>query len=130
VLLWKFGLWMEGIGLWATLFFALACLAVVFHGTIWEVYVFDRPTQSYAFVRQFIHRKEIIEGALSQFTGAKVETHVGEESESYTVVLRQEGMFLTGAGEQTLREVIPLMNSFSNEAEIANAIDDFLHRKS
>ena len=110
--------------------FAIVCLAVaIFTGTIREVYVFDRTTGSYAFVRQFIHRKEVIEGALTQFTGAKVETHTHEDSKSYTVVLRQEGMFLTGVSEQTLRDEIPILNSFSNEASIANAIDDFLHRK-
>jgi hypothetical protein len=31
-------------------------------------------------------------------------------------------MFLTGATEQTLRENVPVLNSFWNESEIANAI--------
>lgn len=38
-------------------------------------------------------------------------------------------MFLTGVGEQTLREVVPIFNSYDREAEIANAIDKFLSRK-
>ena len=119
----------DSFGLWAMLIMSLVCLAGAVRGTIREVYVFDRTAGSYAFVRQFIHRKEVIEGALTQFTGARVETHTHEDSKSYTVVLRQEGMFLTGVSEQTLRDEIPILNSFHNEASIANAIDEFLHRK-
>lgn len=44
----------------AVIFLALACPAVAVHnGTIREVYVFDRTTNSYAFVRaidDFLHR--------------------------------------------------------------------------
>jgi hypothetical protein len=31
-------------------------------------------------------------------------------------------MFLTGVAEQTLRENVPIFNSFWNESEIANAM--------
>ena len=129
-LLWSFGSALDGLAIGVLVLFAIICLGVaVIFGTIREVYIFDRTTDSYTFIRQFLYRKEVIEGALSQFTGAKVETHTHEENQkTYTVVLRQEGMFLTGVSEQTLREEVPIFNSFSNEADIANAIDAFLHR--
>jgi hypothetical protein len=119
----------DAFGLWATGIFAVICLGLSFRGTIREVYYFDKTTDSYALVRQFIHRKEVIEGALSQFTGAYVKTERGDESESYFVVLKQEGMFLTGVSEQTLREEVPIFNSFGREARIANAISGFLNSK-
>lgn len=118
----------DSFGLWATGIVAVACLAACLRGTLREVYIFDRPSDSYTFVRQFIHRKETIEGALTQFTGARVETHHHENGESYTVVLRQEGMFLTGVAEQTLREEVPVLNSYTNETRIADAIARFLIR--
>jgi hypothetical protein len=63
----SFGLWAIGIP-------AAVCVVFLFRGTIREVYYFNKTTDSYAFVRQFIHRKEVIEGATSQFTGAYVKT--------------------------------------------------------
>lgn len=116
----------DWFGLWAIGFFAVACLLFSFRGTIREVYYFDQTTGSYSFIRQFIHRKEIIDGSMSQFTTAYVTTQENEESESYFVMLSKEGMFLTGVTEQTLREHVPIFNSFNNEARIANAISDFL----
>jgi len=116
-------------GLWAIAAPGVACAVLLFRGTIREVYYFDKTTDSYSFVRQFIHRKEVIEGSLSQFTGAYVKMEKGDESESYYVMLKQEGMFLTGVSEQTLREEVPIFNSFDNEARIANAISSFLPSK-
>ncbi len=120
---------LDSFGFWALGIFGLICLGLSFRGTIREVYFFDKATDTYAFVRQFIHRKEIVEGALSQFTGAYVETQTNDESESYFVVLKQEGMFLTGVNEQTLREAVPIFNSFDRESDIANAISAFLPSK-
>lgn len=118
----SFGLWAMGIP-------AAACVIFLFRGTIREVYYFDKTTDSYAFIRQFIHRKEVIEGAISQFTGAYVKTEENDESRSYLVMLKQEGMFLTGVSEQPLREEVPIFNSFDREARIANAISSFLPSK-
>ena len=120
---------LDSFGLWTLLVIAIVCLALSFRGTIREVYFFDKTTDTYAFVRQFIHRKEVIEGSMSQFTGAYVKTQTNDESESYFVVLNQEGMFLTGVSEQTLREAVPIFNSFAREADIANAISAFLPSK-
>lgn len=116
----SFGFWVIGI-------FALALLVLSLRGTIREVYFFDKTKDSYAFVRQFVYGKEIIEGALSQFTGAYVRTQTNDDSETYFVMLKQEGMFLTGVAEQTLREEVPIFNSFDSEARIANAISAFLN---
>jgi hypothetical protein len=52
-----------------------------------------------------------------------------DDSENYYVVLKQEGMFLTGVSEQTLREELPIFNSYDREAGIAHAISSFLHTK-
>jgi hypothetical protein len=116
-------------GLWAIGAPAAVSVFFMFRGTIREVYYFDKTTDSYAFVRQFIHRKEVIEGSISQFTGAHVKTVSNDESECYFVILNQEGMFLTGVGEQTLREEVPMFNAYDREARIANAISGFLTSK-
>jgi hypothetical protein len=116
-------------GLWVIAIPALACLIFLFRGTLREVYYFDKARDSYVFTRQFIHRREVIEGALSQFTGAYVKTETHDESKTYFVILKQEGMFLTGVNEQALREEVPIFNSFEREARIANAISGFLPSK-
>ena len=125
----------DSYGLWFTGIPALVCLAISLKGTIREAYYFDRTKDSYAFVRQFIYRREVIEGSLSQFTGAYVKTETNYNSESsgtsksYFVVLQQEGMFLTGVSEQRLREEVPIFNTHAREARIANAISGFLASK-
>jgi len=123
-----FRYWELGFNLLALAAPFLVCVFFLFQGTLREVYVFDRPSDSYFFTRQFIHRRDVIEGAMSQFTGAYVKTVTNDESESYYVVLKQEGMFLTGVSEQTLREVVPIFNSYDREAEIANAIEEFISK--
>lgn len=115
-------LWIVGVP-------AALCVIFLFRGTIREVYYFDKTTDSYTFIRQFIHRREVIEGALSQFTGAYVKTEEDDESESYFVILKQEGMFLTGVSEQTLRQEVPVFNSYDRESRIASAISAYLPSK-
>jgi len=125
----------ETIGLWATGIPALVCFVLTFRGTIREAYYFDKTKDSYALVRQFIYRRDVIEGSLSQFTGAYVKTETNYNSDSngtsksYFVVLQQEGMFLTGVTEQTLREETPIFNTYDREASIANAISGLLASK-
>ena len=109
LILFNFGMEVP-LGLFMTGMLAVACLFFLFRGTIREVYYFDKTTDSYVFTRQFIHRREVIGGALSQFTGAYVKTETYEDSKSYFVILKQEGMFLTGVSEQTLREEVPIFN--------------------
>ncbi len=119
----------DSFALWAIGLFLVGSLFFVFRGTIREVYNFDKSSDSYTFVRQFIYRREVIQGAMSQFTGARVKTVEDDESVSYFVVLNQEGMFLTGVSEQTLREEVPIFNTFDSEARIANAISGFIGSK-
>jgi len=119
----------DSLVLWATGISAAVCLVLSSRGTIREAYYFDGTKGSYAFVRQFIHRREVIEGSMSQFTGAHVKTEKNDESECYFVVLKQEGMFLTGVSEQMLREEVPIFNSFEREARIASAISGILPSK-
>jgi hypothetical protein len=57
-------------GVWTIGIPFLVCLIILFRGTIRESYCFDKEAGTYALVRQFIHGCEVIEGALSQFTGA------------------------------------------------------------
>jgi hypothetical protein len=107
---------------------AAVCAGVLFTGTLREIYYFDRTTGSYTFIRQFVHRREVIEGDAGQFKGTYVKTVTDDESESesYFVVLQQEGMFLTGETEQTLRQNVPIFNSYDRELRIAEAIRAFI----
>jgi len=116
-------------GLWVLAAPCLVSVIFLFRGTLREIYFFDKRADTYAFVRQFIHRKDVIEGSMSQFTGAYVKTETSGDSDTYFVMLKQEGMFLTGVSEQALREVVPMFNSFDQEAEIADAIEEFLRSK-
>ncbi len=113
---------LESFGVWVLALIAIGGLILALSQSIREVYYFDLPSDSYRFERQYIYRKEVIDGSLAQFTGARVKTETHDETETYYVVLTQEGMFLTGVTEQTLRENVPILNSFWNESEIANAI--------
>jgi hypothetical protein len=117
------------IGLLVVGLLMIGCVVLMLKGTIREVYYFDKTTESYTFIRQFIHRREVIEGGLNQFTGTYVKTVSDEDSESYFVILQQEGMFMTGVNEQTLRDEVPMFNSFDREARIASAISGFLPAK-
>ena len=135
------GLAMAGLGIWllvalgtAAMFGIVVCGVVAlgliffaFQQSVREVYYFDKTKDSYCFVRQFVHRRDVIEGSLEQFTGASVKTVTNDGNNSYFIVLNQEGMFLTGVSEQTLREEAPIFNTFSNEATIANAISSAIH---
>lgn len=104
----------------------LPCPVVSRHA-LRETYIFDKPTDTYRFTRQYLYKKEVIEGTLTQFRGAGVRTFTADDSESYSVTLHQGGMFLGGAGDQLLRESIPIMNSWDTEAGIANSSQEFLN---
>lgn len=120
----------DSYGLWITGILAVAALLITFTGTVREAYYFDKTKDSYAFVRQFIYRRELVEGSLGQFTSAYVKTEsYAENSKAYFVVLQQEGMFLTGVSEQILRQKPPIFNSYERESRIANAISGFLAGK-
>ena len=66
------------------------------------------------------------------FKGTVHEVYCFDRStDSHSLVRRfiHRRMFLTGVEEQTLREEVPLCNSFKREASIANAISSYLSRK-
>lgn len=120
----------DSYGLWITGILAVTALLITFTGTVREAYYFDKTKDSYAFVRQFIYRRELVEGSLGQFTSAYVKTEsYAENSKAYFVVLLQEGMFLTGVSEQILRQKPPIFNSYERESRIANEISGFLAGK-
>ena len=50
-------------------------------------------------------------------------------SESYSVVLPEDDMFLSGEVVQHLRDEVTALNTYSNESRIANAIAGFLYVK-
>jgi hypothetical protein len=115
--------------LWATGLPALVFLVLALRSSIREVYYFDKANDSYRFIRQFVYRKEVIDGAMGQFTGSYVKTvYDSDAGDIYYVILKQEGMFLTGVAEQVLREDVPMFNSYDNESSIADAITDFLRQ--
>lgn len=78
-------------------------------------------------MRQYVYKRDVIEGALSQFTDAEVRTVENDDSESHHVVLKQEGMFLAGVSEQFLRETTPTPNFYSTELRISSALSAFLN---
>ncbi len=113
------GMWMLGIP-------AVVCVGLSFRGTIREQYVFDRPSDTYHFVRQFLYKKEVIEGTLSQFRGVGVKRFYNGEYETDVVMLVQGGVLFGSSSEQPLRESKPAFNFWNTEARIAESIHKFL----
>lgn len=116
----------DSFGMWSLGLAAIVCVALSFRGTIREVYIFDKPSDTYRFTRQFIYKKDVIEGTISQFRGVGVRTDEIEDSTKHSVVLRQDGLLLGASPEQPIRESTPALNSWDTEARIANAIHQFL----
>lgn len=124
----------DSFGVWSTLVLSVVCLGVSLRGTLREVYYFDKTTDSYAFVRQFLYKKDVIEGGLSQFRGIRVHVEIqsdanGYDTRKYLVNLLQDGMLLGGSPEQTLRPETPILNFHAIESRIAAAIAKFLNIK-
>jgi hypothetical protein len=121
----------DSFGMWSTGLMTLGCLVYALRGTLREVYYFDKTSGAYAFVRQFLYKKEVIEGGLSQFRAVRVHMEIrldgdGHTSPRYIISLLQDGMLLGGAHEQPLREQTPILNSHANAVRIASAIASFL----
>lgn len=105
---------------------AVVCIGLSFRGTIREIYVFDKPSDTYHFERQFLYKKEVIDGTISQFCGVGVQTVTQDDWEKHSVVLRSEGMFLGLTPFQEIRASKPALNFWSSEDRIAHAISKFL----
>ncbi|MEQ1761653.1 MAG: hypothetical protein ABL984_00775 [Pyrinomonadaceae bacterium] len=121
----------DSMGMWMTGVFTLGCLVVAFRGPIFESYYFDKTTNSYAFVRRYIYKRDVIEGGLDQFRAVRVHKHIehdGERNTSwrYAVSLLQDGMTLGGGYEQPLREDRPILGTHANATRIGSAIAIFL----
>lgn len=121
----------DSMGMWITGAFTLGCLVMAFRGPISESYYFDRPTNSYAFVRRYIHKRDMIEGGLDQFRAVRVHKYIEQDSEGrpssrYAVSLLQDGMTFGGAYDQPLREDRPVLGTHGYAMRIGSAIATFL----
>jgi len=103
-------------------------------GTFREFYVFDKPTDTYSFVRQSVFKKDEIKGAASLFRATEVLCE--EEYSRYGTVHRyhaavlQDPSLLFGADEvQKLRQSRPMYNREQTEANMVAAIASFLNIK-
>ena len=109
---------------------ALGCLVGVFRGSIREVYYFDKTTGSYAFERQFIYKRDVLDGWLSQFRGVRIQTikegSGRDERTRHEVCLLHDGMLFSGSYGQVLRADKPLPNFYSIERGIGEEIAKFL----
>ena len=118
-----------GAGLWVIvgmgtvgLILAGMAMSIIFR----EIYIFDRPTDTFTFTRQSVFKKDVVEGTLSQFRAVQVEKQHVRNTTNYNVVLLQQGPFLSGADTYILRENQPLVESLEAESKIATAISEFL----
>ena len=121
----------DSMGTWMTGAFTIGCLVVAFRGPIFESYYFDKTTNSYAFVRRYIYKRDVIEGGLDQFRAVRVHEHIeddaeGRSSRRYAVSLLQDGMTLGGGYEQPLREDRPVLGTHRSAMRIGSAIATFL----
>ena len=121
----------DSTGMWMTGVFTLGCLVVAIRGPVFESYYFDKTTNSYAFVRRYVHKCDVIEGGMDQFRAVRVHEHIehdaeGHTSRRYAVSLLQDGMTLGGGYEQPLREDRPILGTHGNATRIGSAIASFL----
>lgn len=100
---------------------------VVSRGTFREIYVFDKPRDTYTFTRQSVLKKDVLQGSLSQFRAVYVGERRRDDSRMYMVALLQQGMLLGASETQILRENPPVFNSRFTELRIATAISKFLN---
>ncbi|MEP7074479.1 MAG: hypothetical protein ABI878_01610 [Acidobacteriota bacterium] len=121
--------------------FALSVFAAILAATLYfcvrgnyrETYVFNRSKDIYIFTRRSIIKKDVTEGAASQFRAAEVIRQVsyddnGYENFAYRAALLQQPGLLFGTDETLiLRENAPIYNSRGAEAKIARAIATFLN---
>ncbi len=111
----------------------VAALVFAIRETFREVYVFDKPHDTYIFTRHSLLNKDVLEGSLSQFRAVQIERRTNEDSETYSktytymVALLMEGLLLGQSDTQILREQPPLFNSKAAENRIAAAIAKFLN---
>src|SRR5436190_9546642 len=54
----------DSFGMWSLGLAAIVCVALSFRGTLREVYVFDKVSDTYRFTRRYIYKKDVIEGTI------------------------------------------------------------------
>ena len=111
---------------------AAATLFICARGTLREVYVFDKSKDTYVFTRQTLLKKDVIEGAASQFrAGMVLRQEINSDRISdyiYYAALIQNGDLLLGTNEvQKLRQDPPMYNRHQTEIRIVGAITSFLN---
>jgi hypothetical protein len=107
----------------------LVSLLFAINGTFREIYVFDKPGDTYRFTRQSIFKKDVLEGSLSQFRAVQLERRSSDDDSTYMVALLMQGMLLGQPDTQILRENPPIFNNYETEERIAGAISSFLNIK-
>jgi len=122
-----YNFFIDSLGIWMVGIPGVVCVGLSFRGTIREQYIFDRPSDTYQFARQFLYKKEVIEGTISQFCGVGVQTVTHDDWEKHSVILRSEGIFLGLAPVQEIRATKPAFNFWNTEDCIAQAIHKFLN---
>ena len=113
-------------------FFGAALVAALYFGisgTFREIYVFDKPNDTFTFTRQSVFNKDVLQGSLSQFRAVQIERRTDDDSQIYMVALLTQGLLLGQPETQFLREKRPLFNSRAAESRIATAISKSLNIK-
>jgi len=96
-----------------------------------EEYVFDKSLETYTFKRRSVLKSLTTQGDLSQIRAVQIERttvtteHRTEEVFRVVLLLRQ-GLLLGASDILPLREGLPLGSTYESEAQIANAIANFL----
>lgn len=107
----------------------LVSLLFAIKGTFREIYVFDKPSDTYILTRQNVFRKDVIQGSLSQIGAVRIEGSESDDDNPYNIALLMQGMLLGQSDTQILRENPPVFNNYEIESRIADAISSFLNIK-
>ncbi|MBA2734597.1 MAG: hypothetical protein H0U54_17180 [Acidobacteria bacterium] len=107
--------------------FAVKCLRRSFR----EKYVFDKSQETYTFKRRSVLKSPTTQGDLSLIRAVQIErTRVTTEDRTKevfrVVLLLRQGLLLGASDSLPLREGLPLGSTYESEAQIANAIANFL----
>ncbi|MGH9819163.1 MAG: hypothetical protein ACRD43_03255 [Pyrinomonadaceae bacterium] len=107
----------------------LVSLLFAIKGTFREIYVFDKPSDTYVLTRQNVFGKDVIQGNLSQIGAVRFEGSDSDDDNPYDIALLMQGMLLGQPDTQILRENPPAFNNYEIEERIADAISSFLNIK-
>ncbi len=113
----------------ASIFLIIKALLAPFR----EIYIFDKNTDTYTFVRRSLIKSQTEQGSLSQFRAIQIERRFVEdeytESETFHIaLLKNEGLLFGSPSRVIFREESsqPIFSNLSTEFRIAEAIEKFL----